>query len=291
MGRRSNCTHIHLMAETREVSAGATEFLDPLAEKRTCYANMNQDGTWDKKAEWANEAGVYTETEDGRGRILEIDGKAVMEQWETPYMRALATAATKHGGVILEVGFGLGLSATCIEENQVEKHIIIEANKDVITNEGGAWLEKLSPEQRARVEFKQGMWQDVVASLPDNSLDAVLYDPYPNNTEEQHIHQFLFIKEVFPKLKKGALLVYCNLTSLGVLRGDYDLPDAGITREQAWALVWAKKQVPHLEKIGFSKLDYELFQMPETPMTPGGFPPKSCQYYQWDQGLVPLCYK
>jgi len=260
---------------------------------RTGYAGMNEaDGKkWDKKAEWGQTAGVYIPAEEteGRGEILEVDGKAVMEQWETPYMEALAEAATRKGGVILEVGLGLGLSARKIEkfaeERGITKHIIIEGNADVIRIQGEKFKNDIGPERAANVEYMEGMWQDRVKDIPDNTIDAVLYDPYPNNTEEQHIHQFLFIKEIFPKLKKGAILVYCNLTSLGVLRGDYDLPEAGphgagITREQAWGLVWSKKQVPHLKSIGFEKLDYELYQIPETEMTPGGFPPKSCKYYQ-----------
>ena len=52
---------------------------------------------------------------DARGEMLIIDGHPVMEQWEKPYMFKLGEVATRNGGCVLEVGFGLGLSATSIQ--------------------------------------------------------------------------------------------------------------------------------------------------------------------------------
>lgn len=151
-----------------------------------------------------------------------------MEQWEQPYMAKLAEVACRNGGRVLEVGFGLGLSATAIQSHDIEEHIIIEANEGVIAR-GQEWAK----EQPHKVTFIKGLWQDVVASLPDDSLDGVLYDTYPLNKEEQHDHQFKFIKEVFAKVKKTGVLTYCNLTSLGVLRGEHP----------SWGAVWRRTQV------------------------------------------------
>jgi hypothetical protein len=75
------------------------------------------------------------------------------------------------------------------------------------------------------------------------------------------------------------------------------LPEDGVwgkalTREQSWGLVWEKTQLLHLQNIGFEELSYTLFDFPKDfEMMPGGFPPKECNYYCWDQGLVPLCIK
>jgi len=63
---------------------------------------------------------------------LTIEGHPVMESWETPYMHALADKVGHLGGHLLEVGFGMQISATQIQSHPaVTKHSIIEINKDV----------------------------------------------------------------------------------------------------------------------------------------------------------------
>eukprot|EP00494_Astrolonche_serrata_P011510 UN11595 len=124
-----------------------------------------------------------------------------MESCEQPYMAKLATIAGAKGGIVLEVGFGLGLSGRALQNERINEHIIIEANKSVYDN-----LVKFAAKEaeagRPRVTPLYGLWQEIVPTLPNNLLDGVLYDTYPLNKEEQHTHQFDFIKTIQPKLKK-----------------------------------------------------------------------------------------
>ena len=83
-------------------------------------------------------------------------------------MAKLAEVATSKGGRVLEVGFGLGLSATAIQKYDIQEHIIIEANADVIKRG-----EKWAKEQPHKVTFLHGLWQDVVASLPEESREVL----------------------------------------------------------------------------------------------------------------------
>jgi guanidinoacetate N-methyltransferase len=54
-----------------------------------------------------------------------------MESWETPYQHALADRAAKDGGHMLEVGFGMAISATHIQSHNPSKHSICEINATV----------------------------------------------------------------------------------------------------------------------------------------------------------------
>jgi hypothetical protein len=63
---------------------------------------------------------------------LTIEGHPVMEAWETPYMHALADKVSGPGGHMLEVGFGMAISATQVQSHpKVTKHTILEINEDV----------------------------------------------------------------------------------------------------------------------------------------------------------------
>eukprot|EP00397_Hematodinium_sp_SG-2012_P010365 GEMP01010478.1.p1 GENE.GEMP01010478.1~~GEMP01010478.1.p1 ORF type:complete len:396 (+),score=103.05 GEMP01010478.1:47-1189(+) len=232
----------------------------------TGYHRIPENQYGGNKEEWKVIKADYHETDDGRGEVLEIDGHPVMEQWEKPYMEELARVATQNGGVVLEVGFGLGLSATQIQKFDIDEHIIIEANAGVIER-GRKWAK----EQPHKVTFMHGLWQDEIKKLQPFSIDGVLYDTYPLTKEEQHTHQFDFIRQIYPMLKPGGILTYCNLTSIGVLRGQHE-----------WPNLWRRTQVPYLKQIGFDKVSYTT-----VPVAP----PASCEYYSHNEALLPTCLK
>ena len=63
---------------------------------------------------WADSRAVWT------GDTLLIQGQQVMQAWEQPLMQALADVATAAHGDVLEVGFGLGISASMVQRAGVQ---------------------------------------------------------------------------------------------------------------------------------------------------------------------------
>jgi hypothetical protein len=111
------------------------------------------------------------------GTLL-VSGQEVMQTWEAPLMRALAQAVTVASGSVLEIGFGLGLSAGFVQEIGPSRHVVVEANADTArVAEEWARAERLPG-----VEIVVGRWQD---ALPDlGRFDGVLFDTYPMDESE-----------------------------------------------------------------------------------------------------------
>ncbi|GJM16814.1 MAG: hypothetical protein DHS20C13_21410 [Thermodesulfobacteriota bacterium] len=109
---------------------------------------------------------------------LVIEGQQVMQDWERPLMKAMAEIVTEAHGDVLEVGFGMGISSTFIQEFGVKSHTIIECNEEVVES-FNKWKEQY-PENDIRLVF--GQWQDVTDQL--ESYDGVFFDTYPLSEEE-----------------------------------------------------------------------------------------------------------
>eukprot|EP00921_Rhytidocystis_pertsovi_P015806 GHVQ01025058.1.p1 GENE.GHVQ01025058.1~~GHVQ01025058.1.p1 ORF type:complete len:167 (-),score=27.07 GHVQ01025058.1:960-1460(-) len=156
------------MTHTASSSSDPASALPPSPRTEKCGYDGLSAGS--KPEEWW---GKREEFEDGRS--LRIDGHPVMEAWENPYMKELSRVATTNGGRVLEVGFGLGLSARAVQSHAttqqttgsntchssrppVVEHVIVEANQDVYQR-----LCKFASEEAAcAITPVLGLWQEVV---------------------------------------------------------------------------------------------------------------------------------
>jgi hypothetical protein len=109
---------------------------------------------------------------------LQIQGQTVMEDWQPVLMNALAEAVARPDGRVLEIGFGLGLSATRIQEIGVRSHTVVECNPGV-AQRFDAWRQGY-PDRDIRLLL--GRWQDVVTE--HETYDGILFDTFPVTYEE-----------------------------------------------------------------------------------------------------------
>lgn len=140
---------------------------------------------------------------------LIIEGQQVMQDWEAPLMKAMADIVTEQHGDVLEVGFGMGISASYIQAGQPRSHTIIECNRDVM-QAFGEWVDRYRDRD---IRLVQGRWQDVVDDL--GLFDGVFFDTYPASEaefEESVINSITFAEGFIPVaaklLRPGGVFTY-----------------------------------------------------------------------------------
>lgn len=204
---------------------------------------------FDERDAWRDASATFTD------HTLTIQGHPVMEDWEEGYMKRLAHICAAQGGTVLEVGFGMGISARHIQRHPIDRHIVIEANWDVFEQ-----LVAFAKSAAHPVSPLFGFWEDTTALLPDASVSGILFDTYPLTEEEIHRNHFPFFKEAHRLLRPGGVLTYYS-----------DEIDSFSPQHRAL-----------LEEAGFSDIQGETF-----PVTP----PADCQYWKSATILAPIVRK
>ena len=94
----------------------------------------------------------------------------VMMDWEDSIMKASADYVCENGGDILEIGFGMGISAGYIQSNSISSHTIIENHPQVIER-AKAWAA-----DKPNVTIIEGDWYTIKDSL--STYDGIFYDTF-----------------------------------------------------------------------------------------------------------------
>lgn len=225
---------------------------------------LSQIPHWEKKYKESEDSIINFERDNWKEakasftkHDLKIFGCAVMEDWETSYMKELAEIATCNGGIVLELGFGMGISANFIQQREIEKHIIIEANKEVAKK-----ANNFAKKAQHKTEVFEGFWEDVIDRIPNNSLDGILFDTYPLTDKELYQNHFNFFPFAYNKLKKGGVFTYYS----------DEIKDFG------------KTHLRKLKDAGFSinNINSKIVDV---------FPPPDCEYWKEGTILAPIITK
>ena len=94
----------------------------------------------------------------------------VMMDWEHSLMSASAAYICENGGDILEIGFGMGISAGYIQSHSISSHTIIENHPQIITK-AQEWANG-----KSNVTIITGSWYDVKNNL--STYNGLFYDTY-----------------------------------------------------------------------------------------------------------------
>jgi len=120
----------------------------------------------------------------------------VMMDWEHELMSASAAYVTENGGDILEIGFGMGISAGYIQSHSITSHTIVENHPDIVTKA----LEWAA--EKPNVTIITGSWYDNLDTLP--TYDGVFYDTYGDE------HLQFFSSSLTSLVKPGAKVTWWN---------------------------------------------------------------------------------
>lgn len=167
-----------------------------------------------RREEWVS---APPKLQDGE---LIVFGEVVMSDAEDAYMRALVDQLMRTPALvdeapstkrILEIGFGMGISAGHIrshdstqsirEQGAHLQHVVVEPNRDIFasclseaTNRTKSSGYKLTP--------LFGFWEDVVPLMRSGSFDGILFDPFPSAITVG------FMKQAHRLLKRGGTLTF-----------------------------------------------------------------------------------
>lgn len=129
--------------------------------------NMNLDKIFPNK---------YTKDKHGKDILVGYDNylkkycHQIMMEWEIEYMKKCIRKLNPFGD-ILEVGFGMGYSASEIQKYDIKSHTIIECDP-ISYQKAVEW----SKNQKNKTNIVFGKWEDVYKNL--GKFDCFFYDPY-----------------------------------------------------------------------------------------------------------------
>ncbi|GAA5866279.1 hypothetical protein JCM8547_007227 [Rhodosporidiobolus lusitaniae] len=210
-----------LRAVLEEVNGGQAGSKDGGGEKED--AEMGDSGEEETKddpkstasdnARFLSSSLKFVTDASGQPIALDAEGNGVMMGWERPIMEATVERMVRHGGKgpwedrkgkkreelvkeeegeretlnVINVGFGLGIIDSLLQEYNPTTHLIIEPHPDVLAfARQNGWFDKPG------VRFFEGTWKDWVKKLDVGEeegygmWDAVYFDTYSEHYRDLH---------------------------------------------------------------------------------------------------------
>ncbi|WP_052659271.1 class I SAM-dependent methyltransferase [Pseudomonas sp. LFM046] len=135
---------------------------------------------------------------------LRIGEHYVMHEWERPLIRRmvenLKITSTDH---VLEIGFGLGISATLLQQFRPVTHTIVEPHPQVL-EQARQWQG-----ERNGVHLRQGYWQQLGSD--STHFTAIFFDPFCDDMAAVDDENISFLEFASRTLlaEDGRLAMFC----------------------------------------------------------------------------------
>lgn len=201
---------------------------------------------------WKKTAPLYTE------KALLIKSYQVMQRWEDNYMKSLAAIVTSKGGDVLEVGFGMGISAGYIQKSKkIDLHTVIECHPAIIEFARKMFNKEL---KSGRMKLLEGFWEDITPNLADKLYDGILFDSCPLDSGVEFFQFFPFFEEAYRLLKDEGIFTYFSDESKEI----------------------SSEHRKELKIAGFKNIDFKICKV---------HPPKSCEYWKHNTIISPIILK
>lgn len=124
----------------------------------------------------------------------------VMMDWEAPVMYKHAMMVSYPGADVLEIGFGMGISADYIQQNRPNSHTIVEIHP-LIAQKAREWAK-----DKNYVRIIEGDWIDVIDEIIKIKYNGIFFDSHADENKAK------FKELVVDKcIKSGGIFSYFNL--------------------------------------------------------------------------------
>ena len=198
----------------------------------------------------------YKIDEHGKEILLKDNKHQVMMEWEKPYMEACIDKLQPKGDV-LEIGFGMGYSATRIQKYKPKSHTIIEMDPTVIER-----LKEWAKDYD-NIIIVEGTWQEKIHNL--GTFDEIFMDDSPLNEPKNDFERKLIVDR-FPMFLD--ICLYSHTNQNAKISAYIHSPDGTFTKRM-------------MERPTIKYEEYHIdIDVPD-----------NCNYYRDTQGLIPIITK
>ncbi|MFF7106601.1 hypothetical protein [Pseudomonas sichuanensis] len=138
------------------------------------------------------------------GNSLRIGDEFVMHEWERPLIRRMVEdLKLTPDDRLLEIGFGMGISASILQEFRPASHTIVEPHPQVLL-QAERWKSA-----RVNVQLHPGYWQQLDAG--PQRYSAIFFDPYADDMEAVDDENLRFLQFAAQSLLAdgGRLALFC----------------------------------------------------------------------------------